>query len=151
MPLLTEAFRAYSGWRQSRLRRMNPVEAQRETLMRMLRQAESTRFGRAHGFSGIQSVSDFLARVPLRRYEDFWNEYWNGPFPVLRDITWPGQIPFGPDIDVKSPDISTPKTSLSVPPPSISLYTAHAGLGNPAAQEFSPESFNTQKFLAKCR
>ncbi len=73
---------------------MNPVEAQRSTLMRLLRHAESTGFGRAHNFSQMQSVSDFQARVPLRRYEDFWNEFWSGPFPVLKDISWPGTIPF---------------------------------------------------------
>jgi hypothetical protein len=32
--------------------------------------------------------------VPLRRYEDFWREYWQQPFPMLVDVTWPGIIPY---------------------------------------------------------
>jgi hypothetical protein len=40
------------------------------------------------------SIADFQARVPLRTYEDYWREYWSGPFPALTDITWPGTVPF---------------------------------------------------------
>ncbi len=29
----------------------------------------------------------------MRSYEDFWREWWQGPFPELRDVTWPGRIP----------------------------------------------------------
>ena len=32
--------------------------------------------------------------MPLRTYEDFWRQYWQPAFPVLRDATWPGRIPF---------------------------------------------------------
>lgn len=30
--------------------------------------------------------------MPLRRYEEFWNEYWQPEFPRLHDVTWPGLI-----------------------------------------------------------
>jgi hypothetical protein len=73
---------------------MNPVEAQRSTLRRLLHQAQSTQFARTHGFSQIRTVSDFQARVPLRRYEDYWRDFWSGSFPVLKNISWPGTIPF---------------------------------------------------------
>ena len=32
--------------------------------------------------------------MPLRRYEDFWRDYWKSAFPVLDDVTWPGRAPF---------------------------------------------------------
>ena len=37
-------------------------------------------------------MADFQARVPLRRYEDFWDDYWSGAFPILENCTWPGKI-----------------------------------------------------------
>ena len=66
---------------------------QRATLGRLLRRAAQTRFGRDHGFAEIRSISDYQAQVPLRRYEDFWRDYWRADFPELHDITWPGRIP----------------------------------------------------------
>ncbi len=45
-------------------------------------------------FQRIHSVEDFQAAVPLRRYEDIWREYWQPAFPVLKNCTWPGTIPF---------------------------------------------------------
>ena len=32
--------------------------------------------------------------MPLRRYEDLWTEWWEPHFPHLRDVTWPGKIPY---------------------------------------------------------
>jgi hypothetical protein len=67
---------------------------QRQTLFRLLRQARNTAFGRDHGFERIDSVAEYQRRVPLRDYEAFWSQYWRGPFPVLRDVTWPGLVPY---------------------------------------------------------
>lgn len=60
----------------------------------LLRQAASTRFGRDHGFDAIPTVAEFQDRVPLRRFEDFWDDYWQHDFPRLQDCTWPGVIPY---------------------------------------------------------
>ena len=51
-----------------------------------------TRFGQDHAFSSVADIRDFQRRVPLRRYEDFWREYWQPDFPRLVDCTWPGVI-----------------------------------------------------------
>jgi hypothetical protein len=67
---------------------------QRRTLLRLVRQARHTRFGRDHGFDRIDSVAEYQRRVPLRDYEAFWSQYWQGPFPLLRDVTWPGRVPY---------------------------------------------------------
>ena len=51
-------------------------------------------FGRDHDFARIASVADFQARVPLRRYEAMWNDYWKPAYPVLDNVSWPGIVPF---------------------------------------------------------
>ena len=90
----TPVLRLAARRRLAALARMDAVAAQQATLMRLLRRAAGTRFGRAHGFSGVGSVAEYQARVPLRSFEAFWEEWWRPAFPVLRNVTWPGLIPF---------------------------------------------------------
>ena len=45
-------------------------------------------------FQDIQSVQDFQEKVPLRTYEDFWKDYWQEPFPHLRNCTWPDEVSY---------------------------------------------------------
>ncbi|HEX2255799.1 MAG TPA: GH3 auxin-responsive promoter family protein, partial [Afifellaceae bacterium] len=90
----TPLLRLYGRARRGRLARQDAARAQERQLMRLVRRARGTRFGRDHGFDAIHSVADFQRRVPLRRYEDFWEAYWKDAFPVLTDLTWPGTIPY---------------------------------------------------------
>ncbi len=90
----TPLLRAYASYRMSRLRRQSAARIQERLLVSMVRAAAATEFGTAHGFADVASVSGFQARVPLRRYQDFWNEYWKDGFPLLRDRTWPGAVPY---------------------------------------------------------
>ncbi len=90
----TPLLRLHARARLRRLARLDPVAAQRRELLRLVRRAAPTRFGAGHGFDRIRDVVDFQARVPLRRYEQFWEEYWRPAFPILRDVTWPGTVPF---------------------------------------------------------
>lgn len=90
----TPLLRAVAARRIARIRRLDPAAAQRALLLRLLRRAAATRFGRAHGFDRIGSVEDYQARVGLRRYEAFWAEWWQPDYPVLRDVTWPGLVPY---------------------------------------------------------
>ena len=39
-------------------------------------------------------MTSYQARVPLRRYEQFWDEWWRDTAPVLVDATWPGRVPY---------------------------------------------------------
>lgn len=91
---LTPGFRPAAALRRQRLHRLDPVESQRRTLRRLVRRAVATRFGRDHGFDRIADVAAYRAAVPLRRYEDMWQEYWQPFFPRLQDVSWPGRIPF---------------------------------------------------------
>ena len=48
----------------------HPWEAQERLLRRYLRDNADTAFGRAHGFSGIRSVTEYQLRVPLSSWAD---------------------------------------------------------------------------------
>ena len=90
----TPLLRLYARHRRRTLRRQDPAATQAQALLRLVRRAARTRFGRDHDFARIASVADFQARVPLRRYEDFWADYWQAPFPRLADVSWPGVVPY---------------------------------------------------------
>ena len=90
----TPVLRGYARYRGRQLARQDPAEAQRRQLLRLLRRAKDTRFGREHEFGSIRTVAEFQSRVPIRRYEDFWADYWQPAFPRLTDVTWPGTIPY---------------------------------------------------------
>lgn len=91
-PDATPVFRALAALRRRRLARLDAAATQRRTLLGLLRRAEHTRFGRDHGFTGIADVAEFRAAVPLRRYEQFWADYWQPAFPRPVDVSWPGLI-----------------------------------------------------------
>lgn len=90
----TPLLAAWSRRRIAALSRLDPAATQQALLLHLLAQAKETRFGRAHGFGAIRDVAGFQSRVPLRRYEDFWQEWWRADFPILRDVTWPGRMPY---------------------------------------------------------
>ena len=81
-------------WRVQQLQMLRPATSQHAELLRLVQRAALTKFGRDHDFRRILDVADFQARVPLRRYADMWDEYWKDDFPVLKNCTWPGQIPY---------------------------------------------------------
>ena len=39
-------------------------------------------------------MGDYRERVPIRTYEEFWDNYWRDSFPRLVDCTWRGTIPY---------------------------------------------------------
>lgn len=91
----TPALRLYSRFRLGRLASLDPVESQRRTLRRLISKAHSTRFGRDHSFGNhLEDVASYQGQVPLRHYEDFWRDYWKPAFPEVRDVSWPGLIPY---------------------------------------------------------
>jgi hypothetical protein len=91
---LTPFVRLYARWRLARLATLDPATVQEVQLLRLVDRAKDTLFGRNHDFGRIHSVGEFQERVPLRRYDDFWDQYWSKPFPRLDNVTWPGTIPY---------------------------------------------------------
>jgi hypothetical protein len=90
----TPLLRLYARRRCAGLASLDARQAQEGELLRLVRHAAATRFGRDHGFEAIRGVADFQRQVPLRRYEDFWRDYWQPVFPRLTNVSWPGAIPY---------------------------------------------------------
>lgn len=90
----TPLLKAYAALRRRHLARLDPVACQRRLLTRLIERARATRFGADHRFSAITSVEAFQSQVPIRRYEDLWQRYWQPAFPRLENCTWPGTIPY---------------------------------------------------------
>ena len=82
-------------WARRRLRHlsaMDPAAVQQAELLKLVRAAAQTRFGRAHGFARIRTAADFQAAVPVRDYDAFRDDIWGTGFPQLADIGWPGPV-----------------------------------------------------------
>lgn len=90
----TPLLRLYARYRARQLAALDAAATQAEQLRRLVFTARQTRFGREHAFAEINSVAEFQTRVPLRRYEDFWQDYWQDAFPRLDGLTWPGLMPY---------------------------------------------------------
>lgn len=90
----TPLLRLAASARLAYLHRLDPVAAQARLLRGLLARAAQTRFGRAHDFAAIRDVAGYQARVRLRRYEAFWQEWWQPAAPRLEDVTWPGPMPY---------------------------------------------------------
>jgi hypothetical protein len=89
----TPLLRVHARWRRAVLARQDPVAEQEKVLRGLLGRAAATRFHRDHGLAKVRTVADYQSAVPLRRYEDFWREYWGSHYPVLKDLTWRGRMP----------------------------------------------------------
>ena len=90
----TPILRAYSKIRLAKINKACPKITQQRQLLELISLAKDTKFGKKHNFASIRSISEYQKNVPLRTYEQFWNEELKEHFPVLNDITWPGTIPF---------------------------------------------------------
>ena len=90
----TPILKLYARRRLAKLARTNSVEAQRKQLLKLVKHAANTSFGRQHGFDRIDSVETYQNRVPLRRYEDFWSGFWKQSFPDITGLTWPDRISY---------------------------------------------------------
>lgn len=90
----TPLLRLYANRRLGKLAAMDVADVQQRQLLGLVGRAVRTRFGRDHGFDDIRSVTEYQSRVPLRRYEDFWERYWKSAFPDLDGVSWPGRPPF---------------------------------------------------------
>ncbi len=92
--LVNRAFRLHAKARANALARLDPLREQDRTLRRLTRFARDTAFGRDHGFASIRTIDDFRRRVPIRTYENLWDDYLGRRFPVFENLTWPGRIPY---------------------------------------------------------
>ena len=87
-------FHAYARYRTAFLAAADPVAVQRQVLRDLIRKASSTKFGRDLGFSTISTVEEYQKRIPIRTYEELWNQYLKDSYPTLDNVTWPDRIPY---------------------------------------------------------
>lgn len=80
--------------RTAALDAMDVPAVQGRILRKLVRTAADTQFGRDHGFASIRTAADYQRQVPVRTYEQFWNEYWKSVYPRLQGTTWPHFIPY---------------------------------------------------------
>jgi len=90
----TPLLKLYARRRARTLAGLEAKAAQEAQLQKLVGAAAATRFGRDHGFGAIRSPADLKAALPLRKYEDFWLDYWKADFPRLENVSWPGRIPY---------------------------------------------------------
>lgn len=86
--------RLYANARVKRLGQAHPASKQAAVLKKLVRRAQFTKFGQAHGFEQTSDVQTYQRRVPVREYNEFWADWWQPTYPDLIDQTWPGRIPY---------------------------------------------------------
>ena len=62
-------------------------------LLRLVRRAQATAFGRAHDFAGIKTLSDYQVRVPVAEYTAF-RPWLSRALEGEASVTWPGRPPY---------------------------------------------------------
>jgi len=74
---------------------VNPVEAQRKVLQKLLTTAKDTMFGKAYDFEAIRKTEDpevaFANSVPYFDYNQINDKWWSKLHEGLEDVTWPGK------------------------------------------------------------
>ncbi|MEW5676531.1 GH3 auxin-responsive promoter family protein [Flavobacterium enshiense] len=93
----------------------NPVATQQKVFQDLIRQAESTQFGKDHNFNNIHSFEDFALKVPVRDYEAL-RPYVDRVVKGEENILWKGKpIYFAKTSGTTSGAKYIPLTTASMP------------------------------------
>ena len=84
----------YAHHRTVALDRMDAGQVQHDTLLRLVRTARDTRFGRDHDFARIALRRRLPGPRPRPRLRVVLEHLLEGRLPALDDVTWPGKIPY---------------------------------------------------------
>lgn len=68
----------------------NPIETQEKVFKELISKGSTTKFGKDHKLSKIQSHNDYIAQVPIRDYEEL-KEYVSLAVNGEENILWPGK------------------------------------------------------------
>lgn len=107
-PLFDRLLKTGSAFNAARFQARDPLASQRQIFSWLVSRGAATKFGSDHGLAGLanlpfdEAYRRFRAQVPVRTYDDFWNDYFKkglreaegGRGLLLDDVTWPGRIPF---------------------------------------------------------
>ncbi len=83
----------YLRLRQVQAAVRDPAATQERLLLRLVRYAKNTEWGRDHDYHRIRSARDYQQAVPIACYEDL-APLWHRAFDGARDVTWPGHIKY---------------------------------------------------------
>lgn len=69
---------------------LNPIKTQQKVFESLIAKAKGTAFGKDHDFGSIKSFSDFVAKVPVRDYEQM-KPYVDRVVKGEENVLWPGK------------------------------------------------------------
>ncbi|WP_370514309.1 GH3 auxin-responsive promoter family protein [Geobacter sp. FeAm09] len=99
--------RQTAAFRARRFHQRDPLATQRAIFQQLVGTAAGTRFGRDHDFPVLarlpydQAYARFRQLVPIRTYQEFWDDYFQAGCRIgmdgtkricLDDVTWPGRV-----------------------------------------------------------
>mgnify|MGYP006292724321 FL=1 len=121
MPIIPSLVGLFNARRLSQidLFRKAPMEVQESVFFSLIEQAQKTKWGEQHGYSGIRSIQQFREKVPIQTYEDiepYVERLRNGE----KDVLWPGTTKWF----AKSSGTTSSKSKF-IPVTKISLETCH--------------------------
>lgn len=81
-----------ANWRTKKINKEATIaiSLQEKTFRKLISQAASTAFGQEHGFGEIHSHQDFVAKVPVRTYEQA-KEWFDRIYLAEDSVSWPGK------------------------------------------------------------
>jgi hypothetical protein len=93
MPLINSLVSWFNTSRMNQIEflKKHPEEVQRETLLKLLRSARNTEYGKKFGFASVDSEQEFRARLPLMGYEQI-KPYVDRLREGKENLIWPGEI-----------------------------------------------------------
>lgn len=101
MPALVGNIVARSLWLSHKLssRNASAISYQRHTLRQLLERGQYTAFGKHYDFAGILSheldfMKAFRERVPVRTYNEMYNDWWYRLLQGEENVTWPGKVTY---------------------------------------------------------
>jgi hypothetical protein len=93
MPIVNSLMNWYLKRRIPAIEQMlnQPIQVQQDQLIKLLRTAQTTEFGRKYEFKTIQNLETFKERVPVTNYDDF-KHYIERMMQGEQNILWPSEV-----------------------------------------------------------
>ncbi|NMM50100.1 GH3 family domain-containing protein [Marinigracilibium pacificum] len=95
MAILGNIIKSALEFSEKALPEASPVEEQKEVLLKLLKKASATAFGKYYGFSNILKSNnpegDYSKSVPFHDYDAIYDRWWKQQIKGIGDITWPGK------------------------------------------------------------
>jgi len=98
MPIVGSLIKSLIDLRDTIVSEPDAEEAQNEVLVKLLKKAKKTQFGKHYDFESILKSEDikktFAEKVPYFDYNKLHKEWWHKLHEGEEDVTWPGKPPY---------------------------------------------------------